>query len=63
MMVRGREPRAVLEPFIRAVIVKPTFAWFEAGDDGVACFSRMLGGMLTGRSIAAPDVATLGAAP
>src|SRR5579884_1461812 len=46
----------------RLVIVEPIFTRLEAGDDRMACCRRMLGRMLTRRTVTASDVPTLRAA-
>ena len=41
------------------VIVEPILTRFEAGNDRMPCFRRMLGCMLAGRTVTTSDVATL----
>jgi hypothetical protein len=59
----GRGQRGTIAHLVGPVIVKPVFAGLKARDDQVARRPSVGARMLSGRVIATPDVAALGAAP
>jgi hypothetical protein len=61
VMLRRGERGAFVE-FLRSEVPEPILSRLEAADDAVLRTLRVRGGMLTGRGVAAPDVAALGAA-
>jgi hypothetical protein len=58
----GRNQLHTLDHPLLPVIVEPIFARLEAGNDWMPRGRRMLGCMLTGRTVTAPDVPTFRAA-
>ena len=59
VMVRGRKLGAVVVELLVAVVVEPVFFRLITGDPGMSDCLGVGGGVLTGRVVAAPDVAAL----
>jgi hypothetical protein len=58
MRVRWKQLHTFDHPTL-LVIVEPVLTWLKAGDDRMPCRRRMLGCMLTRRTVTASDVPTL----
>ena len=58
-MIRRRELGAVVVELLVAVVVEPVFFGLITGDPGMSDCFGVGGGVLTGRVVAAPDVAAL----
>jgi hypothetical protein len=60
-MGMGRRQLNARDHLVSVVVIKPVFPRLEAGDDGVASFLCVFRGMLAWGTVAASNVAALGA--